>query len=77
VTKAINLDDYVGLPFQAWASTPAVLWTANRPQERGIHVHVYKDGNYLVDDTFGDVTYKGQRLERAALLQTMMDGTIN
>jgi hypothetical protein len=43
VTKTINLDDYTGLPFQVWASTPAVLWTANRPQERGIHVHVYKD----------------------------------
>ena len=36
-----------------WASTPAVLWTAERPQERGIHVHVYEDGQYVVDDTFG------------------------
>src|ERR1041384_7671960 len=35
VGKKIDLDDYAGLPFQVWASTPAVLWTANRPQERG------------------------------------------
>ncbi len=45
VDKAIDLDEYDGLPFQIWASTPAVLWTAVRPQERGIHVHVYKDGD--------------------------------
>jgi hypothetical protein len=77
VTKTINLDDYAGLPFQVWASTPAVLWTANRPQERGIHVHVYKDGNYLVDDTFGTVIYQSHVLGRADLLKAMIKGTIN
>ena len=35
VTTRIDLDAYDGLPFQVWASTPAVLWTAQRPQERG------------------------------------------
>ena len=77
VVTTINLDDYAGLPFQVWASTPAVLWTANRPQERGIHVHVYKDSTYLVDDTFGTVIYKGQQLQRAALLESMVACTIN
>jgi hypothetical protein len=77
VVTTINLDDYAGLPFQVWASTPAVLWTANRPQERGIHVHVYRDGQYLVDDTFGTVIYQGQQLQRAALLESMVARTIN
>lgn len=77
VTKQINLDDYAGLPFQVWASTPAVLWTAERPQERGIHVHVYKEGDYLIDDTFGVVRFQGKELSRAELLAAMVESTIN
>lgn len=77
VTTEINLDDYAGLPFQVWASTPAVLWTADRPQERGIHVHVYKDGEYLEDDTFGTVIYQGKALNRQELLESMVQRTIN
>lgn len=77
VTGVINLDDYTGLPFQVWASTPAVLWTAERPQERGIHVHVYKDGEYLIDDTFGTVVYQGEELKRQQLLAAMVVNTIN
>jgi hypothetical protein len=77
VDKVINLDDYPGLPFQVWASTPAVLWTADRPQERGIHVHIYRDGKYLIDDTYGVVHYQGKVLERAQLLEAMVASTIN
>jgi hypothetical protein len=77
VIAEIDLDEYVGLPFQIWASTPAVLWTADRPQERGIHVHVHKDGEYLIDDTFGIVRYQGTVLQRSDLLKTMVAGTIN
>ena len=77
VTSTINLDDHAGLPFQVWASTPAVLWTAARAQERGIHVHVYKDGEYLVDDTFGSVIYRGKQLDRKELLDVMVANTIN
>ena len=77
VTSSINLDDYAGLQFQIWASTPAVLWTAERAQERGIHVHVYKDGKYLIDDTFGTVLFKGKRLERSELLAVMVANSNN
>jgi hypothetical protein len=77
VTTKIDLDEYAGLPFQVWASTPAVLWTAERPQERGIHVHVYKDGDYLIDDTFGEVIYKKKLLKREELLEMMAERTIS
>lgn len=77
VEAVINLDEYPGLPFQVWASTPAVLWTAQRPQERGIHVHVYQDGEYLIDDTFGTVIYQGKALQRSDLFDTMVKNTAN
>jgi hypothetical protein len=77
VEKELDLDQFDGLPFQVWASTPAVLWTAERPQERGIHVHVYKDNDYEVDDTFGTVIYKGEPLERSALFDAMAAATIS
>lgn len=76
VDGVIDLDQYPGLPFQIWASTPAVLWTAKRAQERGIHVHVYKDGKYLVDDTFGTVLLNRKPLERTALLDKMVAKSI-
>ena len=76
VDKEINLDDYAGLQFQIWASTPAVLWTADRPQERGIHVHVYKDDDYLVDDTFGTVIHNGRALDRSDLFARMVASTV-
>jgi hypothetical protein len=65
------------LPFQVWASTPAVLWTAARAQERGIHVHVYKDGDYLIDNTYGSVIYGGKQLVRKDLLDVMVANTIS
>ncbi|WP_156181601.1 hypothetical protein [Pandoraea apista] len=74
VNRALNIDDYPGAEFAVWASTPAVVWTANRPQERGIHVHLnYFDQN--IDDTFGEVIYRGQQLDRAVLLSLMIQNT--
>ena len=72
VDKAINIDDYPGHGFEVWASTPAILWTANRPQERGIHVHVVGDNGLVVDDTFGTVFYKGRSLNRQDLFNKMI-----
>lgn len=74
--REVNLDDYNGLEFDVWASTPAVLWTADRPQEKGIHVHVYKKGGMVVDDTFEKVIYMGRELDRGELWQSMVEKTI-
>lgn len=76
VTSTLNLDDYPDHAFALWASTPAVLWTAHRPQERGIHVHLGKDGVRIIDDTFGTVIYRGEALDRRALLDQMIARTI-
>lgn len=76
--RSINLDDYAGHHFDMWASTPAVVWTADRPQERGIHVHVYAgDGpRRIEDDTYGEVIYLGRKLDRNALWQSMGQNTL-
>ena len=74
--RALNLDDYHGLEFELWSSTPAVLWTANRPQEKGIHVHVYENGRRVVDDTFGIVTFQGKPLDRDEMWQNMVQNTV-
>ncbi|MCX2473532.1 MULTISPECIES: hypothetical protein [Pedobacter] len=48
--------DYPG-GIQIWASNPAIIWTAKRPEEAGIHVHLFADKTPLPssDDTYGSV----------------------
>jgi hypothetical protein len=74
--RRLDLDGYGGFKFELWSSTPAVLWTANRPQEKGIHVHVYEKGRRIVDDTFGVVVYQGQELSRDQMWQNMVHNTV-
>ena len=76
VERTLNIDDYPGAGFAIWASTPAVLWTSRRPQERGIHVHLSIDGKREFDDTYGSVIYRGAELRRADLLATMIENTL-
>jgi hypothetical protein len=74
--RSLNLDDYGGHSYTIWASTPAIVWTASRPQEYGIHVHVHDGTDRIVDDTFGQVILNGQALVREELLQAMIDRSI-
>jgi hypothetical protein len=78
-SRSVNLDHYGGKEFEIWASTPAVVWTANRPQELGIHVHIYEHnigGRRIVDDTFGEVIFGGSVLDRKQLWSAMTANTI-
>ncbi len=75
-SRVLNLNDYAGCHYVVWASTPAVMWTAQRPQERGIHVHIHDGTSRVVDDTFSTVFLNGQQLDRAALVQAMLSRTI-
>jgi hypothetical protein len=76
--RTLDLDKYEGSHFDLWSSTPAVVWTADRPQEKGIHVHVYSgDGpRRIIDDTFGKVIYRGRSLDRNILWSNMTANTL-
>nr|WP_137117911.1 hypothetical protein [Azospirillum argentinense] len=60
----ISQADYPG-GIRLWASNPALLWTAERPEEKGIHVHLYHDteAKPSVDETFGSVRIDGIEIE--------------
>ncbi|WHS53020.1 MULTISPECIES: hypothetical protein [Pseudomonas] len=75
-TKHLNIDEFGGCEFSLWASTPAIMWSAARPQERGIHVHLSVDGRRIIDDTFGSVVYRGAYLCRDEMLGSMMNNTV-
>lgn len=74
--RELDLSDYAGLDFELWPSTPAVLWTADRPQEKGIHAHVIQKGRRIVDETFGKVFINGQELDRDELWERMTGNTL-
>ena len=74
--RTLNLDAYPGCSYTVWASTPAIVWTASRPQEFGIHVHVHDGSTRIVDDTFGEVVLDGKPLERAGLIEAMIAQSI-
>jgi transposase-like protein len=63
--RCLDIDqaDYPG-GLQVWASNPAIVWTAERPEEEGIHVHLYTDldGEPETDETFGKVIIDGVEL---------------
>ncbi len=73
--RTLNLDEYAGCDYALYASTPAILWTAKRPQEVGIHAHVRSEGKRIIDDTYGEVMLDGKRLERGNLLAMMIERT--
>jgi hypothetical protein len=74
--RTVNLDTYPNCFYAVWASTPAVLWTGDRPQEFGIHVHVYDGANRIIDQTFGEVLLNGKALNRDELLKAMIGRTV-
>jgi hypothetical protein len=74
--RSVCLDDYKGCSYTIWASTPAIVWTAERAQEFGIHVHVHDDKGRIIDDTFGEVVLHGKPLDRSELITAMMARTV-
>ncbi len=74
--RSLNLDDYAQCSYTVWASTPAIVWTAERPQEFGIHVHVH-DGNVrIIDETFSEVILHAKPLDRTTLIASMIARTV-
>jgi hypothetical protein len=50
---------------QIWGSNPAFIWTSNRPEEEGIHVHAFRKSGSKpeMDETYGEVMIDGMRLD--------------
>ena len=69
--------DYPG-GIRLWASNPAVIWTAERPEEEGIHVHIFSaDGDEpLQDNTFGIITIDGVAIDVDMVKQLMAQSTV-
>jgi len=45
---------------QIWASNPALLWTTERNEEEGLHVHTFgADGEEIHNDTYREVKIDG------------------
>jgi hypothetical protein len=75
--RNLCLDHHKGCSYTIWASTPAIVWTAERPQEFGIHVHVHdNNGRRIIDDTFGEIVLDGKPLDRSELIAAMMARTV-
>ncbi len=72
-TLDIKQSDYPG-GIQIWGSNPAFLWTGDKPEEEGIHVHAFKgegEEEPTRDDTFREVTIDGITLD-PALVRVLM-----
>ena len=68
----VNQRDYPG-GIQIWASNPAIFWTADRPEQKGLHVHLYdgKSDTPVRDETFGAVRLDGILLDESMTRQLM------
>lgn len=73
----INQKDYMG-GIEIWGSNPAIVWTAVRSEEAGIHMHVYNnEGERVHDDTFGRVIIDGVELNDMLIRYLMVQNTLN
>lgn len=73
----IQQSNYPG-GIQLWASNPAILWTVPRPEQTGIHVHLYEpDGvSRVVDDTFKSVIIDGIEIDEEMLRHFMAQNAL-
>ena len=70
-TLAIDQREYPA-GIQLWASNPALLWTAQKPEEEGIHAHLYgSQGDLREDDTFNAISIDGVALDERMIKQLM------
>jgi transposase-like protein len=63
-TLDIKQADFPG-GIQVWGSNPAFLWTSDRVEEEGIHIHAFRETSAHpdTDETFGQVVIDGIQLD--------------
>lgn len=61
-----------------WGSNPAILWTAQRNEAEGIHVHAFKRGiaEPIVDDTYQVVEIDGIRIDAKMVRHFMIQQSL-
>lgn len=76
-TLTASMRDFPG-GIQMWASNPALLWTAPRPEEEGIHFHGYAGDKLtrIKDDTFDAVTLDGITIDETQLRYFMAQSAL-
>ena len=69
---SLQQSDYLG-GIQIWGSNAAIIWSSEKAEEEGIHVHAYKADGEMAnpDDTFSAVKVDGVRLD-PAMVRTLM-----
>ncbi|WP_147274947.1 hypothetical protein [Ferruginivarius sediminum] len=74
----IQQSDYLG-GVQIWASNPALLWTAEKPEEKGIHIHLYHANarRPVIDNTYSRVTIDGMTLDVTQIHYYMAQKTLS
>jgi NAD-dependent SIR2 family protein deacetylase len=64
---------------QLWGSNPALIWTADKAEEEGIHVHAYPEHDTdegMEDNTFDDVRIDGVHLDEVQLRYLMVQNSL-
>lgn len=75
--RHLELDRAVFGAIALWGTNPPILWTADRPQHDGLHVHAWDhDGHQLIDATYATVQLDGEdidaELARLAMVQRIL-----
>ncbi len=74
--NSLNLDKYPGCSYDIWPSTPAIIWKADRPQHKGIHVHLMDGLKWIENETFSEVILNGEKISRSTAFELMISRTI-
>jgi hypothetical protein len=67
-----------GRHIRIWGTHQALVWTAERPEESGVHVHVYNDkGDYVVDETFDRAIWRDVILDADEVRLLMLQKSLS
>jgi hypothetical protein len=73
----VSQQEYPG-GIQIWGSNPAIIWSGEKSEEEGIHVHAFKgeDSSPDLDDTFSTVTIDGVTIDPVMVRTLMVQNTL-
>lgn len=73
---SIDLNSAQYAEYQLWASTPALVWTSPVSEMQGIHVHAIARDGTTVDETYGEVSVDGRRVDAEKLRLLMVQRSL-